>query len=74
MLPEDLTGAPNDGFLLNTLKTLFGLSIVSTVRSLEMYSKRRYKIFICSIIMWKLESFQSYRGFGVIFTEILDAI
>ena len=46
-------GAPNDGFLLNTLKTLF------TFRCLEMYSKQRYKICICSAILDELESFRS---------------
>ena len=46
-------GAPNDGFLLNTLKTLF------TFRCLEMYSKQRYKICICSAILGELESFRS---------------
>ena len=34
------SGAPNDGFLLNTLKTLFRLSTVL----LEMHSKWHYKI------------------------------
>ena len=38
------TGALNDRFILNTLQTLFRLS-----RSLETYSKRRYKIFICLV-------------------------
>ena len=46
-------GAPNDGFLLNTLKTLF------TFRCLEMYSKQRYKICICSAFLGELESFRS---------------
>ena len=51
-------GAPNDGFLLNTLKTLF------TFRYLEMYSKQRYKICICSAILDELESFRSkLQGF-----------
>ena len=39
------SGALNDGFILNTLQILFRLS-----RSLETYSKRRYKIFICLVI------------------------
>ena len=46
-------GAPNDGFLLNTLKILY------TFRCLEMYSKQRYKICICSAILGELESFRS---------------
>ena len=36
-----VSGAPNDSFLLNTLKTLFRLSRV--LRSLKMHSKRHYK-------------------------------
>ena len=39
-----LSGAHNDGFLLNTLKTLFSLSRVLSV-------KRRYKIFIGSVML-----------------------
>ena len=49
------SGAPSDGFLLNTLKTLF-LAIQSTFRYLEMYSKGRYKICICSVILSELLS------------------
>ena len=52
--------APNDGFLLHTLKTLFRLSMQSTFRSLEMHSKRCYKIFICSVILGQLESVGNY--------------
>ena len=37
------TGALNDRFILNTLQTLFRLS-----KSLETYSKQRYKIFVWS--------------------------
>ena len=36
----------NDGFLLNTLKTLFRLSR-ELLDLYEMYSKQRYKICIC---------------------------
>ena len=71
---RSVTGAPNDGFLLNTLKTLFRLSRV-LLGSLEMHSKRRYKICICSGILGELdESFRNYKSFGIIFTKILDAI
>ena len=48
---SEFSGAPNDGFLLNTMKTLFRLSIQSTLRPLEMHSERRYKICICSVIL-----------------------
>ena len=51
------SGAPNDSFLLNTLKTLF---IQSAFRCLERYSERRYKICICSVILGELESFRNY--------------
>ena len=49
-------GVPYDGSLLNTLKTLFD-AISSTFRFLEMHSKRRYKICICSVILRELDSF-----------------
>ena len=46
----------------------------STIRSVKMHSKRRYKIFICSVILGELEAFQNYKGFSAIFPKILDAI
>ena len=70
---RSVTGAPNDGFLLNKLKTLFRLSRI-LLGSLEMHSKRRYKICIRSGILGELESFRNYKSFGIIFTKILDAI
>ena len=39
-----------------------------------MHSKRRYKIFVCSVILGELESFRNYKGFSIIFPQILDAI
>ena len=54
-------GHPTTVFLLNTLKTLF--AIQSTFRYLEMHSKRRYKICICSVI---LGEFQTFRKGGEI--------
>ena len=39
-----------------------------------MYSKRRYKICVCLVILGELESFRYYNGFFIIFAEILDAI
>ena len=56
------TEALNDRFILNTLQTLFTPS-----RSLETYSKRRYKIFICLVIRGESESFRNYKGFVIIF-------
>ena len=35
-------------------------------------NKRRYKIFICSVIQRELESFQYSKGFCIIFPKILD--
>ena len=68
------SGVPNDGFLrLNTLKTLFRLSRVLN-RYLEMHSKRRYKICICSVILGELKSFRNYKGFSIIFPKLFDAI
>ena len=46
----------------------------SNFRSLEMHSKRRYKICICSVILGELESFRNYEGFSIIFPKILDAV
>ena len=51
--------APNDGFLLNTLETTFKRAIQSTFRSLEIHSKRRYEICVCSVILGELESFRN---------------
>ena len=48
------SGAPN-------IKTLFRLSRVA-FGSLEMHSKWRYKICICSVILGELESVRNYKG------------
>ena len=45
-----------------------------TFRSLELLSKRRYKICIRSVILDELKSFRNYEGFTIIFPKILDAI
>ena len=67
-------GASNDGFLQNTLKILLILGYPKYFRSLEMHSKRRYKFFICSVILGELKSFRNYMGFSTIFPRILSAI
>ena len=54
--------APNDGFLLNTLEITFKRAIQSTFRSLEIRSKRRYEICICSVILGELEFFRNYNA------------
>ena len=46
----------------------------STFRSLEMHSKRRYKICISSVVLGQLESFRNNKDFRIIFPKILDAI
>ena len=48
----------SDGFLLNTHKTLFGLSRILLDLSVELHSKRRRgnKICTCSLILGELES------------------
>ena len=56
-------------YIENTFK-----AIQSTFRSLEMHSKRRYKICICSVILGELESFRNYKGLSIIFPKILDEI
>ena len=43
-------------------------------RSLEMHSKRSYKICICSVIRGELEDFRNYKGFTVLFPKSLDEI
>ena len=53
---DDHTGAPNDGFHLNILKTLFRLSRVLV----DLYSDRRYEICMCSVILGQLESLRNY--------------
>ena len=60
---QKLDGVLNDGFLQNTftLKTLFRL-FQSTFRSLEMHSKRHFKICICLVILGELESFRKLQG------------
>ena len=60
---QELDRVLNDGFLQNTctLKTLFGL-FQSTFRSLEMHSKRKFKICICLVILGELESFRKLQG------------
>ena len=67
-------GAPNDGFLQNTLKILLILGYPKYFRSLEMHSKLRYNFFICSVILGELKSFRKYKGVSIIFPKILGAI
>ena len=38
-----------------------------------MRSTRHYRICICSVILGELESIRNYKGFSVIFPNILDA-
>ena len=47
-------------------------AIQSTFRPLEIHSNRRYKIYICSVILGQFESFRNYQGFSIIFWKILD--
>ena len=39
-----------------------------------MHSKRRYEICVCSVVLGEIESFRNYKGFSIIFPQILDAI
>ena len=39
-----------------------------------MYSKWRYKVCTCSVILAEVESFRNYKGFSIICPKILDAI
>ena len=52
---DTILGLPKDGFL-NSLKTLFSVRTQSTLRCLEVHSKRRYKICTCSVILGKVFS------------------
>ena len=56
-------GATN-GFLLNTLKTIFGPSRVLLHISCITPPKRRYKICTFSVILGELESSGNYKGFS----------
>ena len=39
-----------------------------------MHSKQRYEICVCSVVLGEIESFRNYKGFSIIFPQILDAI
>ena len=62
------SGAPNDGFPPNALKTLF-----RQCRVLFILSSAK-KIYVCLVILGQLESFRNYKGFSIIFRKILAAI
>ena len=49
------------------------LAFHSTLTSLEMHSKGRYKNCTCSVILGELESFRNYKGFSIILQKIFDA-
>ena len=68
------SGAPNDGFLLNALKTLFWLSRVLLDLLKCILRSRSCKVCICSVILGELESFRNFKGFSITFPKILDAI
>ena len=40
-------------------------AIQSTLRYLEMHSKRRCKICICSVFLGELQSFRNYEGLSI---------
>ena len=52
---DNILGLTKDGFL-NSLKTLFSVRTQSTLRCLEVHSKRPYKICTCSVILGKVFS------------------
>ena len=47
-------------------------AIQSIFRPFEIHSNRRYKIYICSVILGQFDSFRNYQGFSIIFWKILD--
>ena len=65
---DKILGLPNDGFLLNSLKTLFSVRAQSTFRFLEMHSKRHYKICICSVILGNFKSLFELTRASVLFS------
>ena len=68
-----LSGATKDGFLSRFIENTFE-AIQSILRNLEMHSKRREKICICSVILGELVSFRNYKGLSIIFPKILHEI
>ena len=48
-------------------------AIQSTFRPLALHSRRRYIACICSDVLGKFESFRNYKGFGIVFSRVLDA-
>ena len=70
---EYLRGTPNDGFLLNALKTLFGLSRV--LLDLQKYIlSGAIKFISVRPCLGQLESFRNYQGFTDYFPENFTAI
>ena len=55
------SGAPNEGFPLNSLKTPFR----ATRTLLDLY-----KICICSVMLGELKSFRNYKGFSIILQKM----
>ena len=39
-----------------------------------MHSKRRYNIWICSVILRELKAFRNFKGFRVIFPKIFTKV
>ena len=66
-----LSGAPNDDFPLNTLKTLFRPSRVF-FRSLEIHSKRRYGICIYLVILGTLDAIYRFPNVEIFSDSFLD--
>ena len=77
MQKEEISGAPNDVFLSNALKTLFQ-TIQSTFRPLQMHSKQPYKIYLYLFGhprgTYLNKSFRNCKGFSIIFLKMLNAI
>ena len=65
--------APNDGFLLTTLK----LNTFKVIQSSLHYKRGRGYENLCIyslIVVGELEPFWNYKGFSIIFPKILEAI
>ena len=61
-------------FTPDLIVVVLSIYIRRELRSLETYSKRRYKICICLVIPREFEAFRNLKGYSVIFSKSLDVI
>ena len=61
-------------FTPDLIVVVLSIYIRRELRSLETYSKRRYKICICLVIPREFEAFRNLKGYSVIFSKSFDVI